>query len=136
MRFELLNDLFNEASEVSGTTDTSIERTVAKTNGAIELEIKEDDSSIAIALKELINNSGLTIQDIYDKKTHSDGYNMIYSLRDKNQLGIERLYEWCAMLGKKPVITFVDMTANEKKEYELKEKERQKNKKRKTKRGK
>jgi hypothetical protein len=113
-----LDSLFDEASEVCGTSETSDKKTVAKTNETITFVINENDDEFKASLKNLINNSGITTQDIYDIKSQNNGYNMIYSLRKKGQLGIDRIKAWCNILHKKPVLTFVDMTEEEAKQVD------------------
>ena len=110
---EDLAQLIDEASEVSGNSETSEKKTTAKETVVINIPITENDDDISIALKNLINNSGITNQELYDIKGQRNAYNMIYSFRNKGQLGIDRIKEWAKILHVKPVLTFVDMTDEE-----------------------
>ena len=108
-----LLQLMDDASEVSGTSEISDKHTIAKEEAVIEFEITEDDDEIKISLKTLINNANITNQQIYDIKGQRNGYNMIYSLDKKGQLGIDRIKAWAKILHKKPVLIFVDMSEEE-----------------------
>lgn len=114
MDLSMLDELMDEATNISGASDgVSLKRTIPKNNSVINFEINEEDNEIAVALKNLINDSEITVQEIYDIKGQRDGYNMIYSIKRRQQLGLDRLLEWCKVLNKKPVINFVDMTDEE-----------------------
>jgi hypothetical protein len=123
-----LAELFDEAKDVMGNSEKNEHLSTAKNNDVIEFEIKSTDDELVSALKNLINISKLTMQEIYDIKTQRNGYNMVYSLRkEKSQLGIERIKAWCDILHKKPVLTFIDMTDEEIKEVDEKLKQERKN---------
>lgn len=107
-----LDALLEEASEVSGTSEISDNKTIAKSSEKISYEIKDTDDFAIIALKNYINTAGITAQDIYDIKGQRDAYNMIYSLK-KSQLGLGRLEEWCKILHINPILTFMPMTDEE-----------------------
>lgn len=110
---EDLAQLMNDASEVSGNSETSEKKTTAKETVVINIPITENDDDVSIALKNLINNSGITNQELYDIKGQRNAYNMIYSFKNKGQLGIDRIKEWAKILHCKPVLTFVEMTDEE-----------------------
>jgi len=132
---EDLAQLMDDASEVSGNSETSEKKTTAKETVVINIPITDTDDDISISLKNLINSSGITNQELYDIKGQRNAYNMVYSFRTKGQLGIDRIKEWAKILHKKPVLTFVDMTdeeakiadaelANDKKEKDTKKKKK------------
>lgn len=105
--------LMDDASEVSGKSETSSKKTNAKEVSVINIEINDSDDEISSALKILINESELTNQELYDIKGQRNAYNMIYSFQKKGQLGIDRIKAWCKILHKKPILSFVDMTEEE-----------------------
>lgn len=114
-----LEELLDESSKLETSKPTKkIKSKNTKVEDIINIPIKEEDDVFALATKNLINNSGLTNQDLYDLKGQRDAYNMIYSFKVKNQLGIDRIKEWARILHKKPILTFVDMTDEEIKELE------------------
>lgn len=116
-----LDSLMDEASSVKGTSDKEpANLTVAKNNSPIHFEITEQDDELTIATKNIINESGITLQDIYDKRGQRNGYNMKYSVQKKGQLGWDRVKTWCKLLHLVPIIQFRKMTPAE---IELAEKE-------------
>lgn len=111
-----LTELMNEASHVQNKKKSIKKKSNAKEMLRIHFDINEKDDEFTYALKNLINESGITNQDLYDIKGQRNAYNMIYSFMKKGQLGIDRIKAWGKVLHKKPVLTFVDMTEEEAKE--------------------
>jgi len=113
---DYLNDLFDEASQVDGSSEKQDNVTKAKSSEPLNFEIRETDDLFRVRLKEMINNCQITLQDLYNIKTQNDGYNMKYSLDKKGQLGLDRIMLWCKVLHKVPDLVFRDMTEDEAKQ--------------------
>lgn len=111
---EDLKELFDEASEVDGNASKEKKtNSSAKSDEVIYFEIINEDDELTAAAKNLINESNITLQQVYDKKGQRDGYNMKYSVAARQQLGWKRVIEWCNILHKVPEISFRDMTEEE-----------------------
>jgi hypothetical protein len=116
---EDLEELMDEAAQVEGTASkVEVKDTEAKDKEPIVYEILEDDNDIKASLKEYINQSGLTLQDMYDKIGQTNGYNMFYRLKEKGQLGLKSINKWCDILGVVPYLAFRAQTEEERDEAE------------------
>jgi len=113
---DFLNDLFDQASQVSGTVEKSENKAVAKSDEPLVFEIRDTDDLFRTRLKTMINNEKINLQYLYNIKTQNDGYNMKYSLDKKGQLGLDRIMLWCKVLHKVPDLVFRDMTPEEAKQ--------------------
>jgi|GEM_PF-5877443 len=67
-------------------------------------QIKEDDESFVKLIKNEINDSKISLQDLYNSKlfkNNSEAYNLYYSLTKHRNITEERLKKWLSVLNKK-----------------------------------
>lgn len=63
----------------------------------LNMTINENDNLLVKLIKEAINSSNITMNDIY-KEHDADGYNLFYGLSTRNNLQWESFEKWCAIL--------------------------------------
>ena len=80
----------------------------AKITEPLFYPIKDSDSEIVILLKTYINESKISLQDIYDLLGPSQGYNLHYGLLSRSEIRLNSLQNWAKILKKRLVIDFVD----------------------------
>lgn len=75
-------------------------------NKIIEMPYTEIDGVFETAMKQLINQSKITLNHLYKWFTQKPGYNIFYSFYEKEELGFDRFMLWCIALGVFPEIHF------------------------------
>jgi hypothetical protein len=74
-----------------------------KRNEIIKLRIRDDDNLLVQTIKNEINESEVTMNDIYSYFS-SAGYNMFYGLSTRSTITWEIFEKWCEFLGIEPEI--------------------------------
>jgi len=75
----------------------------------LNYSINEDDSKIVKMIKEIVNSSNLSMEDIYDKiKDKSKAYNLIYGLRTRKSLKMDIVERWAEILDMEVEVNFVN----------------------------
>ena len=88
------------------TSKTPIGRKVD--NCKLEFEINDDDNEFVAFIKEEINNSDLTKEELYKIYDRSEAYNMIYTLK-QGVLSLTRMKKWLDALGKELILKTRDI---------------------------
>jgi hypothetical protein len=68
-------------------------------NDVIHIPIEEDDDVMVSIIKEKINESGITMDEVYNKKGNQKGYNMYYGLLGRHTISIKSVEDWCDVLN-------------------------------------
>ena len=66
--------------------------------GILRFEYSEDDSDLMTLLKDLVNNSSVTYNDVYEKYDRRLGWNMINSVRN-GHMSWDRFKKWAVVLN-------------------------------------
>jgi hypothetical protein len=78
----------------------------AKSEEVLFYPISEDDSDMLIMLKNTVNESQITLQQIYQAVGSCQGYNLHYGLLTRNEIKLKTLEAWGSILGRKLVVSF------------------------------
>lgn len=78
-------------------------------NSVLHFDINDDDDEFLAFIKEEINKSGITKEELYEIYDRSEAYNMIYTLK-QGVLSIPRLKKWLYALGKELILSTRDIT--------------------------
>lgn len=78
-------------------------------NSVLHFDINDDDDEFLAFIKEEINKSGITKEELYEIYDRSEAYNMIYTLK-QGVLSISRLKKWLYALGKELILSTRDIT--------------------------
>lgn len=118
-----LNDILNKASSTKGLTSLvevteqdeeghpvgSVMRKGRKSDTMMDIihfDIEPTDNTLVAAVKEHINRSNITRNDIYKVVPRSEGYNMYLSLK-KGQLQWNRAEKWATISNSRIAISFI-----------------------------
>ena len=78
-------------------------------NSVLHFDIEDNDNEFLAFIKEEINKSGITKEELYEIYDRSEAYNMIYTLK-QGVLSITRLKKWLYALGKELVLSTRDIS--------------------------
>jgi ribosomal protein S25 len=70
-----------------------------KKDDKIKIAIEDDDEVFVRVLKEVINSSNITLNDIYEYFGNQQGYNLFYGLNTRSAISEQSLAKWCEFLG-------------------------------------
>lgn len=105
---KLKNNLSSYSRKRTEKSSDSEQYRKAKNESYLFYPISEEDSEIIILLKNTINESKLTMQDIYNKLGSSKGYNLHYGLMKRNEIKLSSLQAWADIMNKKIFVQFTD----------------------------
>jgi hypothetical protein len=84
-------------NKVERVRQTPFERTCRQ--NIINYAIKDEDEDFVKILKEVINESNVTLEDLYDFYDERTGYNMYYGLLKRTSVTEVSIGKWCEFLG-------------------------------------
>lgn len=97
--FDEISNIDEKEIEKSNSENISNNKKGRKVKVSIlHFDIEDTDNELVEIVKNLINESNITNQDVYDNFTRHAGWNMIYGLR-KNSISWSRVKQWCNFLG-------------------------------------
>ena len=67
---------------------------IQRANDYLKFEINEEDDIMVRLIKERINDSFITMNDVYEKY-ENEGYNLYYGLLRRNTITLKSLEKWC-----------------------------------------
>lgn len=96
----LSSDVLNDIKNIK--TDESIKEkrkaikksSIQRANDYLKFEINENDDIMVKLIKERINDSLITMNDVYEKY-ENEGYNLYYGLLNRNTITLKSLEKWC-----------------------------------------
>lgn len=104
------NEIKKEIQETIQTEETQDKNSIGRKieNSVLHFDINDTDDEFLVFIKEEINKSSITKEELYDIYDRSEAYNMIYTLK-QGVLSIPRLKKWLVALGKELVLTTRDI---------------------------
>lgn len=108
--FRHINRVVLSSDKVKSKTKRNTSKQ-SENNVIINYDIHKDDEELVVLIKNEINMSQITLQDIYNSnlfETDSQGYNLYYSLGKHRQITEGRLKLWATVLGKQIVVLIED----------------------------
>lgn len=105
---KIKNEMVNTIEEETASSEkVTIGRKIE--NSVLHFDINDDDDEFLAFIKEEINKSGITKEELYEIYDRSEAYNMIYTLK-QGVLSIPRLKKWLYALGKELILSTRDIT--------------------------
>lgn len=105
---KIKNEMINTIEEETASPEkVTIGRKIE--NSVLHFDINDDDDEFLAFIKEEINKSGITKEELYEIYDRSEAYNMIYTLK-QGVLSIPRLKKWLYALGKELILSTRDIT--------------------------
>jgi hypothetical protein len=79
----------------------------SSSNEYLIFSIELDDDLLVQKIKTVLNQSKISMQDIYNHFGAAVGYNLVYALKHRHQMYIKTALLWCEFLNKDLVISLI-----------------------------
>jgi len=97
------------AKEINQEIKEKSKKSRSKDNDFLYYEINDKDNKIVRLIKELVNSSKITMDDLYNKiQDRSKAYNLNYGLRTRHSMKIDIVERWADVLNMNVEVTLVD----------------------------